>query len=146
MCCCKYPHKQTSCPSRQALSDGERVRLMRRFVGEGRASIPTQMLPTCGFRSQELTACAHGSVNISYVSRICSHRVCGALSILILQYYNVIVYYKVIPLIFKTYSDNNGTETKNYKGDNWNYPICFLCLDFGKTYWPHFLQCCPSIK
>lgn len=52
-------------------------RLMRRFVGEGRASLPIQMLPTCGFRSQELTACAHYWANGSYVSGICPyiHRV-----------------------------------------------------------------------
>lgn len=73
MCCCKYLANQTSGPSRQAPSHVERARLMQGFVGEGRASIPIQMLPTCGFRSEELTACAHDRANGSFSCSICHY-------------------------------------------------------------------------
>lgn len=48
MCCCKYLDNQTSCPSRQALSDRGRPSDAE-VCGGGEASTPTQMLPTCGF-------------------------------------------------------------------------------------------------
>lgn len=132
MCCCKYLDNQTSCPSRQASSDGERARLMRRFVGEGRASIPIQMLPTCGFRSQELTACAHDWAKGSYISRICPYiHICAAYAILILQYYSAVLYYYVTPLIsnsYISYSNNNETATKNSNGNKWNDHICQFSL------------------
>ena len=71
----------------------ERTRLMRRFVGEGRASIPIQMLPTCGFRSQELTACAHDRVKETFscsmpfhtYKHMCS-RLFSSCSIIIMKY------------------------------------------------------------
>lgn len=40
MRCCKYPDRQTSRTCRQALSDGERARLMRSSVGGGESLHP----------------------------------------------------------------------------------------------------------
>lgn len=131
MCCCKYLHNQTSCPLRQASSDGERARLnCGGLWGRGEHPSPYKCcLPAASALRNSLQGTWHEPIELvqAEYTLVCIEYMWSTCYFdpALRQWWYIL--HAIIQLNLKSYitfSNNNDTATKNSKGNKWNDDIC----------------------